>query len=188
MTSIRLLAAVGLLAASGAVCAQANYGAQPPPVDDIIEQLRSRPADDGGAVNTSGTRALRPGAAAATTAAPPPAAAPASISMQIQFAFNSTRIEGGSLQMMENLALALASPELADRRFTIVGHTDGVGSAEYNRRLSQARARSVSDFLTQRGVDGSRLNTQGMGFDQLLNPADPSAGENRRVEIIASSQ
>ncbi|AKC88156.1 hypothetical protein WQ53_03115 [Pseudoxanthomonas suwonensis] len=110
------------------------------------------------------------------------------MSMQIQFGFNSSQIEGGSLQTMENLALALASPELQDRNFTIIGHTDGVGSADYNRRLSQARARSVRDFLVQRGVAGARLNTQGMGFDSLLNPADPAAAENRRVEIVAISQ
>lgn len=184
MKSIRLVAAIGLLAAAGAVCAQSNFGGQQPSPEAIIEQLRSTPAEEG-AVDTGRTRALRPGAAAAAPSAAP--APPASISMQIQFAFNSTRIEGGSLQTMENLALALASPELQDRRFTIVGHTDGVGSAEYNQRLSQQRARSVSDFLTSRGVDAARLNTQGKGFTELLNPADPAADENRRVEIIATS-
>lgn len=184
-TSIRLAILLGLSAACGSAGAQSNFGAKEPSVDAIVEQLRSKPADDG-AIDTGRTRALRPGAAAAASAPAP--VQKASISMQIQFGFNSSQIEGGSLQTMENLALALASPELQDRTFTIIGHTDGVGSADYNRRLSQARARSVRDFLVQRGVTGARLNTKGMGFDNLLNPADPSAAENRRVEIVATSQ
>ena len=190
MASIQGIALIGLLAASGAVCAQqADFGAAQPSPEAIIEQLRANPADDG-AIDTSRSRALRPGAAAAATSAPAPAAVSppaASISMQIQFAFNSSRIEGGSLQTMENLALALASPELQDRKFMIVGHTDGVGSADYNQRLSQVRARSVRDFLTSRGVESSRLDTQGKGLSDLLNPANPAADENRRVEIIATS-
>lgn len=182
MASLRLFALAGLLAASGSICAQANYGTGEPSVDDIVEQLRARPAD--GSVNTGGTRALRPGAAVATASAPAPKA---SISMQVQFGFNSMRIEGGSLQTMDNLSQALASPQLQDRQFTIVGHTDGVGSAAYNQRLSLNRARAVRDFLVERGVDASRLRTDGKGFSELVNSDDPAAGENRRVEIVASS-
>ena len=186
MAHIRHLALIGLLAASGAVCAQSNnFGKQEPSADAIIEQLRGTPAAEEGTIDTGKTRALRPGAAAAVATQPAP---PASISMQIQFAFNSSRIEGGSQQTMENLAAALASPQLADRKFLIVGHTDGVGSAAYNQRLSQQRANSVRSFLTSRGVDASRLQTQGKGFSNLLNPGNPAADENRRVEIVASSQ
>ncbi|MCD9027914.1 OmpA family protein [Luteimonas sp. BDR2-5] len=184
MASVRLVAFVGLLTLSGALCAQSNFGGQEPSVDQIVDQLRARPDDD--TIDTGRTRALRPGAAAGATAAPEPAPK-ASISMQVQFAFNSTRIEGGSQQTMENLATALASPQLQDRSFTIVGHTDAVGSAAYNQRLSQARARSVRDFLVQRGVDASRLRTEGKGFSELVNTADPAADENRRVEIVATS-
>lgn len=184
MAHIRHLALIGLLAASGAVCAQSNnFGKEQPSADAIIEQLRGKPAEEG-VIDKGATRALRPGAAAAVATQPAP---PASISMQIQFAFNSSRIEGGSLQTMENLAAALASPQLADRSFTIVGHTDGVGSAAYNQRLSQQRANSVRSFLSARGVDASRLKTEGKGFSNLLNPGNPAADENRRVEIVASS-
>ena len=184
MNRLLLIAATVLLA--GAAHAQSDFGSRQPSADEIVEQLRARPGE-GDRIATGRTRSLRPGAAAATQGALQPAPKQASISMQIQFGFNSTRIEGGSLQTMENLAVALASPELKDRRFTIVGHTDGVGSAAYNQRLSLSRARSVQDFLQQRGVDGSRLGTQGKGFEQLLNTADPAAAENRRVEIVATS-
>lgn len=175
------LAVLTVAAMPGLALAQANFGDQQPSVEAIVDQLKAQPDS---AVEGVRTRALRPGAAAAATTAAPKQA---SISMQIQFAFNSSRIEGGSLQTMENLAAALASPELGDRRFTVVGHTDGVGSAAYNQRLSAARAQSVKSFLVQRGVPGARLTTQGKGYSELLNSADPSAAENRRVEIVATS-
>src|SRR3546814_12801937 len=89
---------------------------------------------------------------------------------------------------MQNLAAALASPQLQDRSFTVIGHTDGVGSASYNQRLSQRRARSVRDYLVQHGVDAGRLQPVGKGFSDLLNESDPAAAENRRVEVLAYSQ
>lgn len=179
---LRSVAMIGLLATAALAGAQTNFGSEQPSVDNIIDQLKAKPE---AGVEGVRTRALRPGAAAATQAAA--SAAPASISLQVQFGFNSSRIEGSSQQTMENLAQALASQELQDRRFAIVGHTDGVGSAEYNQRLSQVRARAVRDFLVQRGVAGNRLSTAGKGFSELLNTADPRASENRRVEIIATS-
>lgn len=179
---LRSVVVLGLAMFAAAAAAQTNFGTAQPSVDQIVEQLKSK-QDEG--IEGVRTRALRPGAAAATTSAAP---APASISLQVQFGFNSSRIEGGSLQTMENLAAALASPELQDRTFTIVGHTDGVGSAAYNQRLSQVRARSVKDFLVQRGVGASRLQTVGKGYSELLNRNDPTAAENRRVEIVAASR
>lgn len=174
--------AFALFASGNALAQSTDFGEQEPSVDAIVEGLKSRPAEG---IEGVQTRSLRPGAAVATKAAAP---ASASISLQVQFGFNSSQIEGGSLQTMENLAAALASPQLQDRSFTIVGHTDGVGSASYNQRLSQRRARSVRDYLVQHGVDAGRLQTVGKGFSDLLNEADPTAAENRRVEIVASSQ
>src|SRR3546814_9662405 len=76
---------------------------------EIVKELQSKPAEG---VEGVQTRSLRPGAAVATKAAAP---ASASISLQVQFGFNSSQIEGGSLQTMQNLAAALASPQLQDR-------------------------------------------------------------------------
>ena len=106
--------------------------------------------------------------------------------MQIQFAFNSDRIDGASATTMNNLASALGSDELKGRSFQVIGHTDGVGSAGYNVRLSQMRAASVKRYLTEHGVTADRLSASGKGASELLNKADPTAAENRRVEIVAS--
>ncbi len=180
----RALFAAMLCTTAGSVLAQdaGNAQSSTPSVQSIIDQLK--PSDDS-VVNGVHTRSLRLGAAAgAVEAAEAPA--PASISMQIQFAFNSDRIDGASATTMGNLAAALASDELKGRTFEIVGHTDGVGSADYNMRLSKMRAASVKNYLVSHGVSASRLQTQGKGESDLANPADPTAGENRRVVIVAS--
>ncbi|MEP6897887.1 MAG: OmpA family protein [Rhodanobacter sp.] len=174
-----------------ATCAVAqDHGSKPPAGDtpsvkSIVDQLKVK--DDDSVINTGATRSLRlGGAAAAGKVADAPAPPPASISMQIQFAFNSDRIEGASATTMGNLATALSSDELKGRTFQVVGHTDGVGSAGYNMRLSQMRAASVKRFLVGHGVGADRLSASGKGASELLNKADPTAGENRRVEIVAS--
>lgn len=186
---LRPTLAVAVLASCGIAFAQDSQSQQSKDsqwsVDSIIEGLKAEPVQQG----PGQTRALRPGAAAAATAAPPPPVAkpkPASINMQINFEFNSAEIDGSSSRTMANLAKALGSQQLANRSFTIVGHTDGKGSAAYNKALSDRRAASVRAYLIDNGVDASRLRAVGRGESQLLNKADPNAAENRRVEIQAT--
>lgn len=178
---------VALLCASAGVAVAQRTGQTQtvkgdPSVQSIIDQLK--PANDSANAGVH-TRSLRigdaPEAAPAPTAAPP-----ASISMQIQFAFNSDRIDGKSETTMKNLATALASEQLKTRKFDIIGHTDGVGSADYNMRLSKMRAAAVKSYLVNHGVSGDRLETEGKGETDLANPANPAADENRRVVIVAT--
>lgn len=69
------------------------------------------------------------------------------------------------------------------------GHTDNQGTAEFNRRLSQARAEAVASYLTQHGIDPRRLSS--VGFGETL-PSDTNAtpegrSKNRRVEYRITS-
>lgn len=179
-----LLAATLSLWVATAAAQQTHYGDQPPAVDDIIRDLGAG-NDPSPAVPT---RALRPGAAVSATSATPPPIAPqaASISMQVNFDFNSDAISGSSAQTMRNLAAAMRSPALSSRTFRVVGHTDGKGSAAYNQALSERRAASVKRALVRDGVPAERLEADGRGKSELLNASDPNAAENRRVEIQAS--
>lgn len=185
---LRSTLAIAVLVASGAAFAQENQSQSKDSqwsVDSIIDNLKTEPVQQG----PGQTRALRPGAAAAATAAPPPPVAkpkPASINMQINFEFNSAEIDDSSSRTMHNLAKALGSSQLANRNFTIVGHTDGKGSAAYNKALSDRRAAAVRAYLIDNGVAASRLRAVGRGESQLLNKSDPNAAENRRVEIQAT--
>ena len=131
--------------------------------------------------------AATPGAAASGTVAadaPEPAAERPSLSLSIQFDFDSARIRPESLVPLGNLATALASPALLQSHFLIEGHTDAQGRADYNRRLSDLRARAVRELLVGKGIAAERLVSVGKGASELANPAAPLAAENRRVKIV----
>ena len=114
-----------------------------------------------------------------------PAAQPRpSLSLLVQFEFNSAQINAKSRQALGNLAQALKSSELAEARFAIEGHTDAKGNAAYNLKLSQERAESVRSLLVAQGVAPVRLLAVGKGSTDLAYAADPMAAENRRVRIV----
>ena len=66
-----------------------------------------------------------------------------------------------------------------------VGHTDGVGSAEYNQRLSVARAMSVKTYMVNQGIPGNLIRVEGKGKTEPVASNDTAEGraKNRRVEI-----
>jgi len=70
-------------------------------------------------------------------------------------------------------------------RIEISGHTDNVGSASYNQKLSESRAKAVVDYLLKKGVDASRLEYKGYGFEQPVasNKTEEGRQQNRRTEF-----
>jgi outer membrane protein OmpA-like peptidoglycan-associated protein len=68
---------------------------------------------------------------------------------------------------------------------TVVGHTDNVGSNDYNQKLSERRAHSVAEHLESKRVNGMRLALAGKGETQPITSNASEAGRqaNRRVEI-----
>ncbi len=73
-----------------------------------------------------------------------------------------------------------------NRNVEIEGHTDSVGTDDYNQALSQRRADSVRSFLVRQGVSGTRLSASGMGEHRPVAENESASGrqQNRRVEII----
>ena len=65
------------------------------------------------------------------------------------------------------------------------GHTDSIGSVAYNQRLSMRRSEAVKAYLVSKGIDKSRIYTEGKGKSQPIASNKTSAGraKNRRVEI-----
>jgi outer membrane protein OmpA-like peptidoglycan-associated protein len=156
-----------LLGAMALVAASVLAEPVAPSAEEMVEQLK--------VPRTRGLRNL--GVIAAPVERP-------SLSLQIQFDFNSSRIRAESQNALSNLAVALQSAELVTAAFAVEGHTDAKGSADYNLKLSDQRAQAVRDFLSNKGVDTSRLITKGKGSTDLANAADPLAAENRRVRIV----
>jgi outer membrane protein OmpA-like peptidoglycan-associated protein len=73
-------------------------------------------------------------------------------------------------------------------RLAVEGHTDSVGSDEYNQQLSEDRGGAVRDYLTQQGMPASSVTSKGFGKTQPVASNDTAAGRqlNRRVEIVIS--
>ncbi len=105
------------------------------------------------------------------------------ISLQVQFDVNSYGLKKDGYKTLKAMAKAMASPRLNNCKFLIEGHTDASGNADYNRSLSQKRAETVKTFLTYNEIDESILATKGMGEDSPLDPQNPYAAENRRVQF-----
>jgi len=80
-------------------------------------------------------------------------------------------------------AFLVINPEISIK---ICGHTDDVGTAEYNQVLSQKRAASVYSFLVEVGIDSQRLKYEGFGKSQPVsdNTTEKGRAENRRTEIV----
>ena len=72
----------------------------------------------------------------------------------------------------------------------VVGHTDNVGSADYNKKLSLRRAQAVARYLVSRGVDAARLRYTGKGEAEprASNATPEGRALNRRVEFIVTQQ
>ena len=99
---------------------------------------------------------------------PPQQAAP-SANLTVNFANGSAELTPEAMQSLDALGQVLASKDLQGFRFRIEGHTDTVGSREYNRELSGQRAEAVIAYVAKTyGVDPRRLQAVGRGEDELL--------------------
>jgi OmpA-OmpF porin, OOP family len=113
----------------------------------------------------------------------------AQLTIAIEFDFNSARIKPRSYHSIGLMADALYHPALYGYCFLIVGHTDAVGGREYNLKLSERRAEAIRQALINPFAIGRlRIDTLGLGEEQLLNTANPKAAENRRVQLINVGQ
>lgn len=101
----------------------------------------------------------------------------------VSFAVGSADLPELMKQQLRSFADALRGRTAGSPVIRVDGHADGTGTTQTNIALSQRRAESVRDFLVSLGVSPTLLQVQGHGANQLRNPGDPAAAENRRVEI-----
>jgi outer membrane protein OmpA-like peptidoglycan-associated protein len=101
----------------------------------------------------------------------------------VQFEFDSADILPAARDQLEALAAGIRRlPQ--DRSVVIEGHTDAVGSADYNLHLSRRRAAAVKAYLVEScGIEALRLRTVGFGEVRPIEGSDPMGPRNRRVEF-----
>ena len=106
------------------------------------------------------------------------------IALDILFETGKSVIQKESLPIIDQIyeMLNLA----ANIKISIEGHTDNVGDATSNKKLSNDRAKSVMDVLIAKGIDKSRLSSIGWGQEKPVadNRTDEGKAKNRRVEIV----
>lgn len=101
----------------------------------------------------------------------------------VNFEFDSDRLTPEAREVLNQVAeVLLAYPDV---NVDVEGHTDNVGTAAYNLGLSERRANSVVQYLTQRGVPRNRMTPVGYGLTIPIDTNDTEAGRanNRRVEL-----
>ncbi len=96
-------------------------------------------------------------------------------------------LPGAQLRLAKISGIVLAYPGL---HLDVEGHTDSVGSDEYNQTLSERRAQAVRDYLVQQGISEGSIVARGFGKTRPVASNDTAEGrqQNRRVELVLSGE
>ena len=106
----------------------------------------------------------------------------------VLFDFNKYTLKPAAREKMAKVSgILLAYPGL---KIQLEGHTDSIGSDEYNMMLSQQRADAVRNYVTGQGVPASTVTAAGLGKSNPVASNDTAAGRqrNRRVEMVVSGE
>jgi OOP family OmpA-OmpF porin len=100
----------------------------------------------------------------------------------VQFDFDKSNIRSDMAPILDEAANIIKG---AEGDLMLEGHTDSIGTDEYNMGLGKRRAESVKDYLTGKGVDANRLETKSFGESQpkYTNETREGRALNRRVEL-----
>jgi len=109
---------------------------------------------------------------------------PISYNLKVLFAFDSSQLTQESIENINTFAQYLKVVKKYIQGVEIAGHTDSVGSKEYNRLLSEHRAKAVYERLIQKGIDKDFMTYKGYGEEQPIveNDTEENRALNRRVE------
>ncbi|MFW5701769.1 MAG: OmpA family protein [Bacteroidota bacterium] len=108
----------------------------------------------------------------------------AKVRLLVFFDFDKATLKNESRPELERVIEFMR--ENPDLQIQLHGHTDDVGSPQYNKELSEKRAKAVADYLIDAGISGSRISTKGFGKTQPLveETTEEARAKNRRVEMI----
>ncbi len=108
------------------------------------------------------------------------------LDLHLHFGSGSSDLTPKARRSLDALGRALTSPDLAEWKFVIEGHTDDIGDAAYNDKLSERRAESAKTYMIDaHGIAAARLTTVGRGESRPLESGTSTEARaaNRRVVI-----
>ncbi len=102
----------------------------------------------------------------------------------VHFDFDRFNLRPDAIKILDDAVTKLQAQR--DVRVTIEGHTDSIGTVEYNLALGERRANSVRDYLVQRGIANMRLMTVSYGEERPIADNGTAAGRamNRRAHLV----
>ena len=105
----------------------------------------------------------------------------------ILFDFNKSTLKPEAKAQLDKFAAEMT--DMAQTNITIYGHTDNVGSADANKKVSAQRANSVAKYLNTKGIAKDRIVAEGLSYDFPVADNNTEAGraQNRRVELYISA-
>lgn len=105
----------------------------------------------------------------------------------ILFNINKADLSPKAIENLDKLVIILNT--YPDTNIEIQGHTDSSGSENYNQKLSEKRAGSVSDYLVQKSIATGRITTKGFGetMPKYDNATKEGKAQNRRVEFVITA-
>ncbi|MBN3762377.1 OmpA family protein [Burkholderia sp. Ac-20365] len=106
---------------------------------------------------------------------------------KVLFNFNESTLSPDAGAAVSRVVIVLSRTQ---KPMIVEGHTDNVGTREYNQKLSEARAKSVAEELERHGIRASRITLVGYAFDRPVADNDTSEGRarNRRTEIVVKGE
>jgi outer membrane protein OmpA-like peptidoglycan-associated protein len=108
------------------------------------------------------------------------------VTFDVLFDPDSSIVRPGSYRTLGRIADTLTDPALLPYRFLIVGHTESGGRRDHNLIISQRRADAIRDVLvTTFKISPKRLQTLGLGEEQLRDAARPPSATNRRIQVVS---
>jgi len=161
--------------------------------DDIVNQLNHLDATPDLDVATLRQQVLQRSQSRSKNEPPPsrrPPIAPVlarlpTFNVDIQFDTDTPIVRPDSYQTLGRIADALVQSTMLPYGFLIVGHIEANGKRENNAILSQRRADAIRDVLVNTfKISSKRLQSVGLGEEQLLDAARPTAPVNQQIQIM----
>ena len=190
LRDLRVIAAAVLLSAT---LASPGRGETSVTRDDMISQLSrfdSAPEIDLAALRQKTQERSRSRSRNEPEASKRPPIAPellglSGFNVDIQFDVDTPIVRPQSYETLGRIADALVQAKLLPYTFLIVGHIEANGKRENNVTLSQRRADAIRDILVNTfKISSKRIQSIGLGEEQLLDPARPSSATNQQIQIL----